>query len=107
MLICIAEHAFQYFLYVIVVINCQINELIEKPTPLFTAEFSISVFLLLHISRLLHFLAKNRMMKTTMTKAATTLEMSNGKLATNQIKVTSNQSDAILIIKNIELTEWV
>lgn len=47
------------------------------------------------------------MMKTTMTKAATTLEMSNGKLATNQIKVTSNQSDAILIIKNIELTEWV
>lgn len=90
-----------------VVINCQINELIEKPTPLFTAEFSISVFLLLHISRLLHFLAKNRMMKTTMTKAATTLEMSNGKLATNQIKVTSNQGDAILIIKNIELTEWV
>lgn len=88
-------------------INCQINELIEKPTPLFTAEFSISVFLLLHISRLLHFLAKNRMMKTTMTKAATTLEMSNRKLATNQIKVTSNQSDAILIIKNIELTEWV
>lgn len=107
MLFCIAEHAFQYFLYVMVVINCQINELIEKPTPLFTAEFSISVFLLLHISRLLHFLAKNRMMKTTMTKAATTLEMSNGKLATNQIKVTSNQSYAILIIKNIELTEWV
>lgn len=107
MLFCNAEHAFPYFLYVIVVINCQINELIEKPTPLFTAEFSISVFLLLHISRLLHFLAKNRMMKTTMTKAATTLEMSNGKLATNQIKVTSNQSDAILIIKNIELTEWV
>lgn len=107
MLFCIAEHAFQYFLYVIVVINCQINELIEKPTPLFTAEFSISVFLLLHISRLLHFLAKNRMMKTTMTKAATTLEMSNGKLATNQKKVTSNQSNSILRMKNFELTELV
>lgn len=107
MLFCIAEHAFQYFLYVIVVINCQINELIENLTPLFTAEFFIAVFFLLQNSRLLHFLAKNRMMKTTMTKAATTLEMSKGKLATNQKKVTSNQSDAILRIKNIELTEWV
>lgn len=88
-------------------INCQINELIEKPTPLFTAEFFIAVFFLLQNSRPLHFLAKNRMVKTTMTKAATTLEMSKGKLATNQKKVTSNQSDVILRIKNIELSEWV
>lgn len=60
--------------------------MIKKPTPLFIAEFSIVVFLLLRISRLLNFVAKNRMIKTTRTKAATTLEMSNGKLATNQKK---------------------
>lgn len=53
-----------------------------SPKPTVYSRVSISVFLLLHISRLLHFLAKNRMMKTTMTKAATTLEMSNSKLAT-------------------------